>query len=83
LTPHPRRRREWIFLAAIAATHRIGCLKPPTALCNMPDEAIVTIECAAQAHLGRPGADRPIVRRGPAAEALLTRRKRRIRIVKS
>lgn len=40
--------RRSSFQAAIAATHRSGDLKPPTARWDMLDEAVVTIECEAQ-----------------------------------
>lgn len=51
------------FQAAIAATHRAGDLKPPTAQWDMLDEATVTIECDAHEPSAVAGIARSLIRR--------------------
>ena len=51
------------FQAAIAATYRTGCLKPPVVQWDMLDEATVTIECEAHEPSAAAETVRSIIRR--------------------
>src|SRR5215472_15125121 len=61
--PSMTNARRSNFQAAIAATHRAGCLQAPTVLWDMLDEATVTMECEAHDQPAAAEAIRSIIRR--------------------